>query len=211
MPVSQTRSARRPAGRSRRGDHDRGPASRRLVVVRHGRTAWNAAGRFQGHADPPLDRIGWRQAWRAAAEVGVFHPVTVVASDLRRASQTARCIAAWSDVDVWLDPALREQEVGGWEGLTAPEAAEAFPDEYARWTAGLGSRRGGGETRDDAGARVAEALGRAVRACPPGRSIVVVSHGLALEAALGRVAGPGAAEHLGNGRWKVLPIRGDGW
>lgn len=141
----------------------------------------------------------------------MFHPVAVVASDLRRASQTAACIAAWSDVDVGLDPALREQDVGGWEGLTAAEAAEAFPEEYARWTAGLGPRRGGGETPEEAGRRVADALGRAVQACPPGRSIVVVSHGLAIEAALGRLGGPAAAEHLGNGRWKAIPVRKPGW
>ena len=39
----------------------------RLVLVRHGRTDWNAEGRFQGQADPPLDDFGWEQARRAAS------------------------------------------------------------------------------------------------------------------------------------------------
>jgi len=58
---------------------------RRLVLLRHGRTAWNAERRYQGQEDPPLDEVGQAQAWGAAALVAAMHPDLVVSSDLRRA------------------------------------------------------------------------------------------------------------------------------
>lgn len=194
-------SSRRPLSSSSR------PLSSRVVVVRHGRTAWNARGLFQGQADPPLDSAGWCQAWRAAAELGVFAPAAVVSSDLLRARQTACCIALCAEVDVLLDPALREQDVGGWEGLTGLDASVAYPAEHLAWRAGLGPRRGGGETEAEAGERVADALRRAMGACPAGRSIVVVSHGVIIQSALRQLRGPLPTVHLANGQWVALPVR----
>ena len=66
----------------------------RLVLVRHGRTAWNAEGRFQGQADPPLDDLGWEQAHRTAMVVAAMRPEAIVSSDLRRAHQTAVMLGA---------------------------------------------------------------------------------------------------------------------
>jgi broad specificity phosphatase PhoE len=179
---------------------------RQLILVRHGRTAWNVQGRFQGQADPPLDRAGRREAWRVGSDLRGFAPAAVVSSDLRRARQTASRIAAWAGVGVSIDAGWREQALGGWEGLTEDEAAVAFPDEYGAWKAGLGPSRGGGESEQELADRVTAALERAAARCPSGRAVIVVSHGLALQAALARRLGPDDAPHLGNGRWLALSV-----
>jgi probable phosphoglycerate mutase len=175
-----------------------------LVVARHGRTSWNATGRFQGQADPPLDHTGRRQARRLAFRLGPLRPALVLSSDLRRARATAGYIATATGAAVVVDPDLREVWLGGWEGLDHSEAEVAFPEEYRAWTAGLPVRRGGGETEVEAGRRAAGSIRRAW----PDRAgvLVVVSHGVVLRAALEVLAGDGclsldgaAPLHLANG------------
>jgi glucosyl-3-phosphoglycerate phosphatase len=184
-----------------------------LVLVRHGRTAWNAEGRFQGQADPPLDDLGWEQARRAAAAVAGMRPAAIVSSDLRRAHQTAVVLGATCGVIPSTDPALREVALGAWEGLDRHEAAARFPAEYAAWADGADVRRGGGETQAEAGARVAAALIGSLWRAGSARTIVAVSHGLALQGAMAVLAagglvllGDARAPHLGNGEWIVLPV-----
>ncbi len=179
----------------------------RLVLLRHGRTSWNVAGRFQGHADPDLDAVGRAQASRAADQLALSRPVTVVASDLRRARWTAAVVAERCHVGMTADARLREVDVGGWAGLDHAGAAQRFPGEYGSWLAGADVRRGGGETVREAGDRVAEALLDAATRLDVGATVVVVSHGVALQAALaaliarGRIELVGAPPHLDNGAW----------
>jgi glucosyl-3-phosphoglycerate phosphatase len=191
---------------------------RLIIAVRHGRTAWNAAGRFQGQSNPELDQTGVAQAELASDRVAfqlsrrnassIPGPVAmVVSSDLERASATARCIASDLRVPLFLDRRLREVDLGTWEGLTRQQAERCFPSEWAAWAAGHDVRRGGGETEDEAGERVAvfveEVLadGRGDDAPP----VVVVGHGLALRSGLerlrsrGTLSFAGPAPHLANG------------
>jgi probable phosphoglycerate mutase len=182
-----------------------------LVLVRHGRTAWNASGRFQGHADPPLDRVGRRQAREAAAALAPLEPRLVVSSDLRRAHQTAAVIAARCRVPLYLTPALREIELGAWQGLTREAAAARFPDEYAAWHAQPDDphlRRGGGERLDEVSQRVVAVLSTIVARDDGLRPVVVVSHGIALQAALRHLVGDIAGDppHLVNGGWLVVHL-----
>lgn len=197
-------------------------AGRFLIVVRHGQTSWNAAGRFQGRADPPLDTVGQRQAAECAARlVCLFDregiPVArsrILSSDLRRAADTASAIAAALGLAVDEDPLLREVDVGGWEGLTRSEARQRFPDEYRRWMAGCDIRRGGGETLRQAGQRVAARIAPELAA--PSGAVIAVGHGMALQAGLGQlragghIAFLGDAPHLGNGQWLAVPPPGTG-
>ncbi len=67
--------------------------SRRVVVLRHGRTEWNAERRFQGQADPPLDEVGRAQAYEVASLIAAMRPAVIVSSDLQRAAQTAAPLA----------------------------------------------------------------------------------------------------------------------
>jgi broad specificity phosphatase PhoE len=82
-----------------------------LVVWRHGRTAWNDAGRFQGHTDTPLDDVGRAQAAAASVALASLRPARVVTSDLSRAAATAAYLGAAAGVPVAEDPRLREVDV----------------------------------------------------------------------------------------------------
>jgi glucosyl-3-phosphoglycerate phosphatase len=186
------------------------PPESGIVVARHGRSTWNAEGRFQGHGDPPLDTVGRAQAGALAAALARMRrrPALVASSDLSRATETAAAVADRCRVPVHTMPELREVDVGTWQGLTVAEVRVRFPDEYARWTADPhngGFRRGGGETLAEAGARVAAAL-HSIAARWPHTCVVVVSHGLALQAAL-RVLGQDDPPHLENGQWMAV----EGW
>jgi len=171
----------------------------RLVVVRHGRTAWNATGRFQGQSDPPLDGVGWQQADGVADEVAALGLVLVVTSDLQRARQTAALVARRAAVPVVVDRRLREVALGRLEGLDRMEAARRFPEALAQWLTAGDARAIGGETVAMAGARTAAAIASHAEAAPDGGTVVVVSHGVVLQAALG-VLGVDDAPHLSNGQ-----------
>jgi glucosyl-3-phosphoglycerate phosphatase len=125
----------------------------RVVLLRHGRTAWNAQRRFQGQSDPPLDDVGRAQAYEVAALVGALEPEILVSSDAARAVQTAAPIGEITGLEVLVDERLRERSLGHWEGLTRDEVAKRYPDEFADWIAGRDVSRRGGETRDQVATR----------------------------------------------------------
>jgi probable phosphoglycerate mutase len=160
---------------------------RTLYVVRHGETDWNAAGRWQGHTDIPLNDNGRSQARSVAwllREAGV---VAVVTSDLARAHETARIIAGELGVPIaYEDRDLRERGFGAFEGLTREECDRLHPDAWRAW---LEERKPpeGAESEHALTARVAAAVDRAAREAPGGAApALVVTHGGALRAAIGR-------------------------
>jgi len=186
----------------------------RLVLWRHGRTEWNAAGRFQGQLDPPLDDVGRRQARVAAPHVAAPLPdgTVVVSSDLGRAAETAVALTDVLGVPLRLDARLREVGMGSWEGLTREEVAERHPEQYADWLAGRPIVGRGGEDAADVPARALAAL----RDLPEAPAAVVVTHGgtsaRLIEALLGlgpehrRVLGP-----LANCAWSELAEQSGRW
>jgi probable phosphoglycerate mutase len=105
----------------------------RLLVWRHGRTAWNAEERFQGQTDVELDETGVRQAVAAAPRLAASKPDLIISSDLRRATSTAAPLAELTGLPVALDARLRERDFGPWQGLTATEIQERYPDDFLRW------------------------------------------------------------------------------
>jgi len=161
----------------------------RLLVWRHGNTDWNAGHRVQGQTDVPLNALGHQQAVDAAELLARFRPDAIVASDLRRAADTAAALAALTGLPVKSDPRLRERYFGAWQGLTMTEVAETRPDEYARWTSGADHISDDVETLDDLGKRVAEALRDAATAAPPGGTVVVATHGAAARQGVGHLLG----------------------
>jgi broad specificity phosphatase PhoE len=120
---------------------------RRVLLWRHGRTAWNVQRRFQGQADPPLDDVGRAQAREAAALLASVEPDAIYSSDLVRATETAAALAALTGLPVRLDPRLRERSLGRWEGLTRSEVAALYQQEYAAWLAGREDCQTGSEPR----------------------------------------------------------------
>ena len=107
----------------------------RLVLVRHGETAWNAEHRVQGQLDVPLNDTGRRQARAVASVLARERFAAIYASDLGRARQTAEPTAAALGMDVLLDAGLRERHYGIFETLTYAEVQVKFPEEYARFDA----------------------------------------------------------------------------
>src|SRR4029453_15537585 len=98
-----------------------------------GVTEWNQAGRYQGQHDEPLSDAGREQARRVAERLRAEPIGGAYTSDLQRAQETASIILSGRDIQLQTTPALREMGFGAWEGLTAPEIAERFPQEWAAW------------------------------------------------------------------------------
>lgn len=197
----------------------------RVLLIRHGQSEWNAAGRWQGQADPPLTHLGREQARHAATNLGTVD--AMVASDLARASQTALIISEQLGIGpLVLEPDLRERDAGEWSGLTRAEIERAWPGYLGpspadpRSSVGDGPaadapaqpeaerRRPPGWEPDDALLeRVVAALGR-VHDLAPGGEVIAVTHGgvvYAIERALGS-----PFERLANlgGRW--IEVGADG-
>lgn len=183
--------------------------SRRIVLWRHGRTAWNAERRFQGQTDIPLDDTGVAQAARAATVLARLKPHRIHSSDLARARATAEALAAITGLAVTEDVALRETYAGQWQGLTRTELEDRFGDELQQWAAGSDLRPGGGETRSEVADRMVAAVDRALDGMAPGETLVVATHGGAARAAIGALLGL-PIEHwaalgvLANCAWSVL-------
>lgn len=158
-----------------------------LILVRHGETDWNRGGRYQGHADPPLNREGRRQAQALADELAGMELDAVYTSDLRRAAETAEIIAHERGIPLHRDAGLREVDVGSWSGLTRAEIEERFP----------GAERHDGESREAHRARVVEAL-TAIAVRHEGHRIVVVSHEGSLRAVLSHALGEDSIPRIEN-------------
>jgi glucosyl-3-phosphoglycerate phosphatase len=188
----------------------------RLIVWRHGNTDWNAAGRFQGQADVPLNDLGRRQAERSARTLAALRPAAIVASDLRRAADTAAALSAVTGLVAAHDERLRERFFGEWQGLTRAEIEARHPAGIARWRAGEDVVGGGVETLDDLGKRVSEAFQDAA-ALAPGGVVVVATHGAAARQGLAHLLGwPGeqvrTLRALRNCHWIELTLEdGPGW
>jgi probable phosphoglycerate mutase len=143
----------------------------RFLFVRHGESEWNAEGRWQGWADPPLSLLGRLQATHAAR---ALEPVdAVVSSDLRRAIETADLLGAALGVElVAVESDIRERNVGEWSGLTRDEINERWPD----WRDRLWDPPGG-ETHDVFRGRIVAGLERLIERHADAATVLAVSHG----------------------------------
>lgn len=158
--------------------------AQRVILLRHGVTEWNDAGRFQGHTDIPLSAEGVRLAERAAAVLAGYGITQVVSSDLSRARQTAEAVASACRLAVGLDPRLREVDVGSWSGLDMKTVGERVPDFWPALREGRDFRRSPeGETATESGQRVAGAVAEHAAAAGQDDLLLVVGHGLSLRVA----------------------------
>jgi broad specificity phosphatase PhoE len=155
-----------------------------ILLARHGETDWNRDNRFQGHADPPLNELGRAQAAELAATLAREPIAAVYSSPLRRALETAETVATRHElVPLTLD-ALREVDVGSWQGLTRAEVETRFPEQFRRWL-DCGPGWEDGETHEQMGERVLAAL-RELAHRHPHERILVVTHGGPIRGALAR-------------------------
>jgi broad specificity phosphatase PhoE len=177
--------------------------SRRLWLVRHGRTAYNLEGRAQGHTDVPLDEVGDEQARRLCRYLDGLPAREAVTSDMARARQTLAHLGR-GDWTLESTPELRERSFGEWEGMRFDEirpllAASPVPP--------------GGESEEE----VWERAGRAAAGLHArDRPTVVVAHGMILGMVLARLVGAevgvsGAFRFENCAVTELEPRLGGGW
>jgi probable phosphoglycerate mutase len=186
-----------------------------LYLVRHGETDWNREGRWQGHYDHPLSTEGRAQAAAAAKRLAREHITQVHGSDLKRAAQTAQLIGEVCALEVRVDRALREVDVGNWSGLTQAEAKERFPEGYARRRAG-GTGWVGGESYEEMAGRVRGYVGRLLDSARGSDRIALVCHSGVIRVLVVHALGltPSDRRSLGgnkHGALSVLRVRKGTW
>jgi glucosyl-3-phosphoglycerate phosphatase len=166
---------------------------RRLVMLRHGQTEYNAGSRMQGQLDTELSDLGREQAAAAAEVLAKRQPALIVSSDLRRALDTAVALGERSGLPVLVDMRLRETHLGDWQGLTHLEVDASAPGARLAWRDNARWAPHGGESRVDVAARSMPLVAELIAAQSewgvdePERPVVLVAHGgliAALTAAL---------------------------
>jgi len=167
---------------------------RRLLLARHGESEWNAEGRWQGQADPPLSSRGRRQAALAVQCVGAVD--AIVSSTLQRALETAVIISDGLGIGpVVLEPDLMERDAGEWQGLTRAEIETEWPGYLATHT-----RPPAYELDEPLADRVLAALARVCKDVP-GDDLLIVTHGGVIN----------ALERLLGLEWQRVPNLGGRW
>jgi len=149
-----------------------------LILIRHGQTDWNATGRWQGQADPPLNAMGRAQARQTAAELKDQHVDALISSDLLRAHQTAEIIGSALKLNVELESRLREVNLGDWQGLYSAEIGARWPEEMRLWLESpLATRPPHGESIRELADRVLAAMNDIAARCSTKR-VGMVAHEL---------------------------------
>jgi glucosyl-3-phosphoglycerate phosphatase len=166
---------------------------RRLVLLRHGQTEFNAGSRMQGQLNTDLSDLGRAQAVAAAEVLAKRQPLLIVSSDLRRAYDTAVALGERTGLRVQIDTRLRETHLGDWQGLTHSEVDASAPGARQAWRDDATWAPHGGESRVDVAERSMPLVAQLVAGEPewgvdePDRPLVLVAHGglvAALTAAL---------------------------
>jgi broad specificity phosphatase PhoE len=184
----------------------------RITLIRHGRTAWNAAGRWQGLEAVPLDDVGFSQAHALASYWQ--QPLTAIyTSDLLRAWQTAVVLGEAVGLAPQPDERLREFNLGIFQGLTYDEVREQHPQEFSKMREDyMGYAVPQGETRRALQNRIYAAFND-IAAAGSGH-VAIVSHGAAIKVLLFRLFGETEAlkaMHLDNTALTTVDRIGEGW
>lgn len=149
-----------------------------IMLVRHGETAYNAIGRYQGHMQISLNDTGFAQATRVGKRLRQHHFAAIYSSDLLRAVQTANAIAHHHQQPVNELAGFREIDVGLWEHLTVAEITAQFPSNFAAYRTTPGRAiYTGGESYAQMQIRAMQALDTVMHRHDSHDSICVVCHG----------------------------------
>lgn len=161
----------------------------RLVLIRHGETAWNSDGRLQGHEDVPLNDVGRTQADALGARLAGEPIHALYSSDLVRAFETAQRIGAVTGHAVARDARLRERHLGVLQGVSKAVAHETLAEVYAGYKSDDPDYViPGGESTRQFAARVLACVDELVRR-HAGECAVVVAHGGVLDQVYRHAAG----------------------
>lgn len=199
------------------------PHVRSLTLIRHGQTNYNIGHRMQGQIDIPLNTVGRWQVERSAEELRreYVDPVPpdrkqlVVSSDLSRSMDTARAFAEPLGLEIHPDTRLRERGFGDWEGASAEEVMDRWPDDYLSWMmAGGGELKHGAETKLHVAERGLKAITEWAFSADNDTDLFVFSHGSFISQTLQALLGMGQTypEYVGlitmrNAHWARLTAR----
>jgi probable phosphoglycerate mutase len=167
-----------------------------LVLLRHGRTDWNASRRIQGQSDSQLDELGHAQAAAVAPVLAGLRPTVLWASDSDRARDTAAYVASVCGLTPTYDARLREYAFGPHEGLHHRELATTDPAAYRAFVSLDWDAVPGAEHHADVAARMTEALAELGALVPADGVALAVSHGAAIRTAVGALLGWGPEQSL---------------
>lgn len=187
---------------------------RRLVLVRHGESIWNAERRIQGQSCAGLSPRGHAQAAAAAVALAALHPdARLVTSDLQRTRETVAPLEAALGRQAAHDPRLRERSFGSWEQRLRAEVADSDVDRWQRWLAGqdvVGEV--GGESAEALADRVEPVLRELLDTTPDGGVTIAVTHGGPVWQGVHRVTGvaPGTFGGVDNASFHDLLSYGEG-
>lgn len=158
---------------------------RRLLIVRHGQSSWNATRRLQGQADTPLSDFGRRQAQAMAPLIASLQPTMALCSDLTRTRETAALLGY---PDATQDKRLREIDVGEWSGRPLAELVAEDAAAFRGWRAGTHTPPGG-ESWAAFRARAASAVTDLPQAETNDDRVLIVAHGGVIRALLDALIG----------------------
>jgi len=159
----------------------------KILLVRHGQTVGNIEQLFCGHAETPLTPVGVAQAQALGKRLASTKIDAAYASDLSRASDTARRAISGRDLELRLDNRLREMHYGEWEALSADTIREANRDHLREFFRGKVAAPGG-ETIMQVRARTAASV-REIVTSHPDATVLVASHGNAIMALIAELLG----------------------
>lgn len=166
-----------------------------IMIIRHGRTAWNEEGRVQGQCSVGLDAKGWYEAEASGRYLATGRRCSAIySSDLPRSMETANKISFALGLPICADPRLREISAGSWEGekfdsVSSKDRAELAADPYEY-------RFPGGETWKEVQIRTLKAITE-IASLHIGERAIIVTHGGPIRAALAT---------WGNGDIESLPV-----
>ena len=153
----------------------------RLIVVRHGETAWNVDTRIQGHLDIPLNATGLWQARQLGDALAGEAISAIYTSDLLRARKTAQAVADATGAALVEEPGLRERAFGSFQGRTFAEVETEHPEQARRWRQrDPDYAPDGGESLRVLRERVVDTTHR-LAARHPGELVLLVTHGGVLD------------------------------
>ncbi len=167
-----------------------------IYFIRHGETILTPDRKFSGSGEPnpPLTVTGLAQAGLVAEEIFKLKPEILIASPLKRTTQTAEVISERLGLPIIFDEAWYECDFGLWDGMSIDEVAHTYPIEYKAWLASSAYAPPEGESYDALGWRVDEAIDKLVAKYPGKRVVVVTHNGVAKQAV--RLATGGAPDSI---------------
>lgn len=148
-----------------------------IFLIRHGETILTPFKKFSGDGplNPELTQMGLEQAEKVAQAVAQFNPEVIIASPLRRTTQTAEALARITGLPIVFDAAWIECSFGIWDGLSIEEVNEKYPADYQAWISSTGFAPPQGESYDSVAIRIDAALDQ-IAAQYPGQRVVVITH-----------------------------------